>query len=71
MPADGGEAIADLALLRDQAEVFGPVASTPTAWRLLAGIEPATLGALRAARATASGRSSRSFSPRRTATPSA
>lgn len=27
----GGEAIADLALLRDQAEVFGPVASTPTA----------------------------------------
>ncbi|MGW1291167.1 transposase, partial [Streptomyces sp. NPDC002586] len=30
MLADGGEAIADLALLRDQAEVFGPVASTPT-----------------------------------------
>ncbi len=36
MLADGGEAIADLAVLRDQAEVFGPVASTPTAWRLLA-----------------------------------
>lgn len=31
MLADGGEAIADLALLRDQADVFGPVASTPTA----------------------------------------
>jgi hypothetical protein len=29
MLADGGEAITDLALLRDQAEVFGPVASTP------------------------------------------
>jgi hypothetical protein len=29
MLADGGEAIADLALLRDQAEVFGPVASSP------------------------------------------
>ncbi|MGV9565122.1 IS1380 family transposase [Streptomyces sp. NPDC003480] len=53
MLADGGEAIADLALLRDQAEVFGPVASNPTAWRLLAGIDPAALGALRAARATA------------------
>jgi flavin-binding protein dodecin len=53
MLADGGEAIADLALLRDQAEVFGPVASSPTAWRLLAGIDPAALDALRTARATA------------------
>jgi hypothetical protein len=53
MLADGGEAIADLALLRDQAEVFGPVASTATAWRLLAGIDPAALAALRAARAAA------------------
>jgi thioesterase domain-containing protein len=34
MLADGGEAIADLAVLRDQPGVFGPVASTPTAWRL-------------------------------------
>ncbi|MCC3773010.1 IS1380 family transposase [Streptomyces sp. UNOC14_S4] len=53
MLADGGEAIGDLALLRDQSEVFGPVASTPTAWRMLAGITPTALGALRAARATA------------------
>ncbi|MBV6703426.1 IS1380 family transposase [Kitasatospora aureofaciens] len=53
MLADGGEAIADLALLRDQPEVFGSVASTPTAWRLLAGIDPAALAAVRAARATA------------------
>jgi hypothetical protein len=36
MLADGGKAIADLAVLRDQADVFGSVASTPTAWRLLA-----------------------------------
>ena len=36
MLADGGEAITDPAVLRDQAEVFGSVASTPTAWRLLA-----------------------------------
>ncbi|MEV8328859.1 IS1380 family transposase [Kitasatospora sp. NPDC056731] len=51
MLADGGEAIRDLAVLRDQAEVFGPVASTPTAWRVLAGIDTAALNALRAARA--------------------
>jgi hypothetical protein len=37
MLADGGEAIADLAVLRDQAALFGPVASDPTAWRLLHG----------------------------------
>jgi Transposase DDE domain group 1 len=53
MLADGGEAIADLAVLRDQTKVFGPVASTPTAWRLLAGIDPAALARLRSARAAA------------------
>ncbi|WAP55286.1 hypothetical protein [Streptomyces sp. S465] len=53
MLADGGEAITDLALLRDQAEALGPVASTPTAWRLLASIDPAARAALRAARAAA------------------
>ncbi|MEU1134378.1 IS1380 family transposase [Streptomyces sp. NPDC005900] len=53
MLADGGEAIADLAVLRDQAGVFGPVASTPTAWRLLADTNEAVLASLRAARATA------------------
>jgi hypothetical protein len=53
MLADGGEAIADLALLRDQAEVIGPVASTATAWRLLADIGPAALTRLRSARAVA------------------
>ncbi|MGW3150323.1 IS1380 family transposase [Streptomyces sp. NPDC001177] len=53
MLADGGKAIADLAVLRDHTEVFGPVASTATAWRLLAGIDSAALAGLRFARATA------------------
>lgn len=53
MLADGGEAITDLAVLRDQGEVFGPVASTPTAWRLLADTDEAALASLRAARASA------------------
>ncbi|WP_455356996.1 IS1380 family transposase [Streptomyces sp. SYSU K217416] len=53
MLADGGEAITDLAVLRDQSEVFGPVASTPTAWRLLAAVDERVLGRLRSARAQA------------------
>ncbi|GHD92791.1 hypothetical protein GCM10010508_47020 [Streptomyces naganishii JCM 4654] len=53
MLADGGEAFADLAVLRDQAEVFGSVASTPTAWRLLADIDEQALALLRSARASA------------------
>ncbi|MCX4728352.1 hypothetical protein [Streptomyces sp. NBC_01306] len=42
MLANGGEAIADPAVLRDQAEAFAPVASTPTAWRLLADVDEFT-----------------------------
>lgn len=53
MLADGGEAIADLAVLRDQAGVFGSVASAPTAWRLLADTDERTLASLRSARAQA------------------
>ncbi|MFI6122316.1 IS1380 family transposase [Streptomyces sp. NPDC051064] len=53
MLADGGETITDLAVLRDQAEVFGPVASTPTAWRLLAAVDERVLARLRTARAQA------------------
>jgi nucleotide-binding universal stress UspA family protein len=53
MLADGGETITALAVLRDQREVFGPVAATPTAWRLLADIGPPALAALPEARATA------------------
>ena len=53
MLADGGEAIADLAVLRNQHELFGPVASDATAWRLLDGIDDAALARIRTARAQA------------------
>jgi hypothetical protein len=51
MLADGGEAIADLAVLRGQEELFGPVASASTVWRLLNALDDAALARLRAARA--------------------
>jgi hypothetical protein len=51
MIADGGAAIADLAVLRDQADLFGAVASDPTAWRLLSGVDSELLARLRVARA--------------------
>ena len=35
MLADGGDCLSDLAALRDQPGLFGPVASTPTAWRVV------------------------------------
>jgi Transposase DDE domain group 1 len=53
MLADGGEAIADLSVLRGQAELFGPVASKATVWRLLNGLDAAAMDRLRAARARA------------------
>ena len=37
--ADGGETISDLAVLRDQPDLFGEVASTPTAWRTLEAVD--------------------------------
>jgi Transposase DDE domain group 1 len=40
-------------VLRDQPVLFGPVASTATAWRVLDKIDPAMLNRLRAARALA------------------
>jgi DDE family transposase len=51
--ADGGEAIADLAMLRQQSGLFGPVASDPTAWRVLDAIDTPALARLRAVRAAA------------------
>ncbi len=51
--ADGGEAIADLASLRDQPALFGEVASNPTAWRALEAVDDDALGRIRAARAQA------------------
>ena len=55
MLADGGDCLSDLAVLRDQPALFGPVASTPTAWRVIerAGQDPDGLARLRAARAHA------------------
>jgi hypothetical protein len=53
MLADGGEAISDLAVLRDQPALFGPVASTATAWRVLAGVDEQVLDRIRSARAAA------------------
>ncbi len=53
MLADGGTTISDLAVLRNQPELFGPVASTATAWRVLDAVDDRLLGGLRAARAAA------------------
>jgi hypothetical protein len=56
--ADGGDCLSDLAVLRDQPELFGPVASTPTAWRVVERLaqDPDGLARLRLARAHARGR---------------
>jgi Transposase DDE domain group 1 len=58
MLADGGDCLSDLAVLRDQPELFGPVASTPTAWRVVEGAaqDPDGVARLRAARAHARAR---------------
>jgi Transposase DDE domain group 1 len=58
MLADGGDCLSDLAVLRDQPELFGPVASTPTAWRVVERLaqDPDGLARLRLARAHARGR---------------
>ncbi len=60
MLADGGEAISDLAVLRDQPALFGDVASLATAWRTLEAIDDDALARIAAARAErASGRGRR------------
>ncbi len=51
MLADGGEAIADIDVLRHQVSVLGPVASAPTVWRTLDEVTPARLGKIQTARA--------------------
>jgi hypothetical protein len=53
MLAEGGEAIADLTVLRNQPALFGSVASDATAWRVLNGIDAAALARIRVARARA------------------
>jgi hypothetical protein len=58
MLADGGDALSDLTVLRDQPELFGQVASTATAWRVVEQVagDEFGLAGLRAARAHARGR---------------
>lgn len=51
MIADGGEAIADIDVLRHQAEVLGPVASPPTVWRTLDEVTGGRLKKITTARA--------------------
>ena len=51
--ADGADSISDLKALRDEPDLFGPVASTPTTWRVLDRVSGAHLPRLRAGRATA------------------
>jgi Enoyl-(Acyl carrier protein) reductase/Transposase DDE domain group 1 len=56
MLADGGDCLSDLAACRDQPGLFGPVASTPTAWPVierLAGADEQGLAGLRLTRARA------------------
>jgi hypothetical protein len=51
--ADGATTISDVAVLADQAALFGPVASEATCWRLLDRLDSAGLGAVARARAMA------------------
>ena len=50
MLADGGDCLSDIAVLRDQPDLFGEVASTPTAWRVIATVGDEELAALADAR---------------------
>lgn len=51
--ADGATTISDVAVLADQAVLFGAVASDSTCWRLLDQLDGARLGAVGSARAAA------------------
>lgn len=51
--ADGANAISDLRVLADQPDLFGQVASVPTAWRALGAIDESALSRIAAARAEA------------------
>ncbi|MGV1030566.1 MAG: IS1380 family transposase [Dermatophilaceae bacterium] len=51
--ADGADAISGIAVLADRQELFGPVASMPTTWRVLDRIDAAHLQRVRAARGDA------------------
>ncbi|WP_263404762.1 transposase [Salinispora mooreana] len=51
MIADGGEAIADIDVVRHQADVFGRVASPATCWRALDEVDPMRVRRIARARA--------------------
>jgi hypothetical protein len=51
--ADGADAVSGIAVLGDRQDLFGPVASMPTAWRVLDRIDEPHLGRVAAARAAA------------------
>jgi hypothetical protein len=51
--ADGADAISGISVLTDREELFGPVASLPTTWRVLDRIDEDHLDAVRAARGSA------------------
>jgi hypothetical protein len=53
MLADGGDCLHDLGALRDQADLFGHVASDATAWRAIDAVDETRLAGIRAARAAA------------------
>ena len=56
MLADGGDCLADIAVLRQQPELFGRVGSDPTVWRVLDSIHCDGLRNIAAARAAARAR---------------
>jgi DDE family transposase len=51
--ADGADAVSGIAVLGDRQELFGPVASMPTTWRVLDRIDAAHLDRVRVARGAA------------------
>jgi hypothetical protein len=56
MLADGGDCLSDLGALRDQADLFGRVASDATAWRVIDSLDTQHLELVRSARAKARAR---------------
>jgi hypothetical protein len=51
--ADGADAISGISVLGDREDLFGPVASMPTTWRVLDRVDANHLDAVRGARASA------------------
>jgi hypothetical protein len=56
MLADGGTTISDVAVLRDQPELFGEIASHATVWRTLKAVDGAAHARIKTARAQARSR---------------